>query len=138
MRSTRRSKPSTKTSRKVKKKNKPEKVIQKEILLWLDNQKLLHWRQNSGYAFVAKRMIKLGQAGLPDIIVVLPPNGHVIGLEVKAKYGKMRPAQEEFEQKMKAAGGIYRVVRSLEDAKAVINEAKRPEGPTGPTGVSGR
>lgn len=61
-------------------------------------------------------MVQLGPAGLPDIIVILPPNGRFLGLEVKSAVGKLRPAQEEFKVKLGAAGGFYKVVRSLDQA----------------------
>lgn len=110
------------------KKNIPEKVIQKEILAWLKDHGYLHWRQNSGNIFMPGRMIKLGYAGLPDIIVILPPSGRVIGLEVKSAVGQLRPAQAEFGAKLIAAGGEYVVVRSVMDvvnALKAINEQPR-------------
>jgi hypothetical protein len=109
-------KPKKKTPRQL------EKDIQKEILLWLDIGGYVHWRQNSGYAFVANRMIKLGMAGLPDIIVVLRPGGRVVGLEVKAPNGKLRPSQIEFANKLMSVGGEYVVVRSLAEAKEAIRQ----------------
>lgn len=113
------SKPKRKTKR-----IKPEKTIQKEILAWLKANGYLHWRQNSGNIFMPGRMIRLGYAGLPDIVVILAPKGRVIGLEVKSEKGTMRPAQEEFAKQLIAAGGRYAIVRSVEDAAEFLAACK--------------
>lgn len=102
-------------SKKRAKKSPTEKVIQKEILAWLQDHGYLHWRQNSGNIFVPGRMIRLGYAGLPDIIVVLAPQGRIVGIEVKSARGKLRPAQVEFANKLISKGGEYVVVRSVSD-----------------------
>lgn len=107
----------------VAKKYKPEKAIQKEILDWLATTDLLHWRQNAGILFVGKRMVRLGEAGLPDIIVIVPPNGRFLGLEVKSATGRLRPAQAAFYDRLKASGGMYTVVRTLDQAKEAVARA---------------
>lgn len=117
---------------KLKPRVKPEKVIQREILKWLEKTNILHWRQNSGALFVGTpgkggRLVTLGTAGLPDIILVVPPGGRFVGLEVKSAIGSLRPAQKEFQKKLESAGGSYHVVRSLLDAKAVV-EAEITDG----------
>lgn len=101
-------------------KNPKEKTIQRSILKWLSTTGLLHWRQNAGVLFVGPRRVTLGLAGLPDIILIVPPTGRFVGLEVKSKTGKMREAQIEFMQRLKGAGGGYHVVRSLDDAKNAV------------------
>lgn len=67
-------------------------------------------------------MIRLGPEGLPDVIVIIPPNGMFLGLEIKSAKGKLRPSQIEFAKKVTNAGGIYRVVRSLEQAQNAVAE----------------
>ena len=112
----------TKKSKKKSRAKKPEseKLIQRKILKWLSTTGLLYWRQNSGFTFIGKRRIVLGAAGLPDIIVVIPPDGRLLGLEVKSAKGKMRPSQERFRDSLAAAGGGYEVVRTMEQAKGAI------------------
>ncbi len=100
----------------------PEKVTQKQILDWLKETHLLHWRQNSGVVFAGNRMVRLGEAGLPDIVVIIPPNGRVLGLEVKSAKGQLRPDQKLFRDKILAAGGYFRVVRTLVQAKDAVAE----------------
>lgn len=98
----------------------PEKHIQKEILEWLKDTKILHWRQNSGCVFAGGRMVKLGESGLPDIVCVIGPRGLMVGLEVKSAKGSLRKGQKTFRDLLVANGGRYFVVRSLEQAKDVI------------------
>lgn len=100
-----------------------EKWIQKKITDWLKTAPgIIYWRQNSGWANMGNRMIRLGDAGLPDIIVILKPYGSVLGLEVKSEKGHLRPKQREFAERLTNAGGIYRVVRSLEQAQDAVAE----------------
>ncbi len=113
-------------------KSKPEKEIQAEILKYLETTGLLFWRQNSGLIPVPTgrrtkagrpvfRMVKLGTEGLPDIIAVLPPTGQFIGLEVKSATGRLREAQERFRDQLQASGGVYHVVRSVEDTERILH-----------------
>lgn len=105
---------------KLKDGTEPEKFIQKRILDWLKETGLIYWRQNSGTVFVGKRVVKLGEGGLPDIVIVVPPGGRILGLEVKSANGKLRPAQVVFRDGLRENGGYYFVVRSLEDAKDAV------------------
>lgn len=98
----------------------PESVIQGEILNWLETTGLLYWRQNAGYTFAAGRRIYLGPDGISDIVVVLPPNGRFVGLEVKSANGSIRPDQKLFANKIQKSGGAYHIVRTLEQAKAAV------------------
>ena len=81
---------------------------------------MLHWRQNSGTVFMGNRCIKLGEDGLPDIVVVVPPGGRLLGLEVKSAHGSLRPKQKEFQSKLNDVGGAYFVVRSLKQAQEAL------------------
>ena len=98
----------------------PEKVIQKEILDWLKDTHILHWRQNSGCVFAGGRMVKLGESGLPDIVCVIGPHGHMLGLEVKSAKGTLREDQKAFRDHLVLTGGTYMVVRTLEQAKDAV------------------
>lgn len=101
----------------------PEKYIQAQILDWLKASGVLHWRQNSGVVFAGNRMVRLGEEGLPDIIVVIPPGGRILGLEVKSAKGSLRPGQKEFRDRLLERGGLYSVVRSLEGAIEAVAAA---------------
>lgn len=100
----------------------PESLIQKQILDWLKETNLLHWRQNSGVVFAGNRRILLGEEGLPDIVVIVPPSGRLLGLEVKSAKGKLRPGQLAFKKRCEATGATYKVVRSLEQAMDAVAE----------------
>jgi hypothetical protein len=100
-----------------------EKSIQDSILRWLKKTNLIHWRAMAGHLFMGKRRYIVGPEGLPDIIVVMPPNGKFLGLEVKSARGKLRPCQVEFCKKATDNGAVYRVVRSLQQAKEAVAEA---------------
>ncbi len=98
----------------------PEAQIQREILAWLKSSGLVFWRQNSGIVFAGGRRILLGEEGLPDIVVIVPPNGRVLGLEVKSAKGVLRPSQKEFRDRLEDVGGAFLVVRTLAQAQSGV------------------
>ena len=57
--------------------------------------------------------------------------GRYIGLEVKALKTKQNDNQKEFQAAVNAAGGIYFLVRSLEEAVEAIEDAIERRHPTG-------
>lgn len=99
---------------------KAEWVTQAEILQWLDSTGLLFWRANSGAVFVHGRRIVLGPDGIPDVVVVVPPTGRLLGLEVKSSKGKQRPDQVAFQARMEAIGATYKVVKTLQQAMDAV------------------
>ena len=67
------------------------------------------WKEHGG---------QFGTAGLPDIIVCY--KGRFIALEVKTATGKTSVLQAVNINRIRAAGGIAEIVRSVEEARAVI------------------
>lgn len=59
-----------------------------------------------------------GTAGIPDLILCY--KGKFIGLEVKTDEGKPTALQEATIRKIRACGGVAEIVRSVAEAKAVI------------------
>jgi len=57
--------------------------------------------------------------GTPDIIVV--HQGRFIGLEVKTAVGRPTDSQKLFGQLCEDNGGVYAVVRSVEEVQAVLD-----------------
>lgn len=57
--------------------------------------------------------------GFPDILML--HQGRVYGFEVKAAGGRQSEAQKAIQAVMEGAGGIYAVVMSIEDVKAVLS-----------------
>jgi hypothetical protein len=111
------------TTKKARAPSVPEKVIQASILRWLNTTGLLWWRQNAGTLKAGTFRVKLGPKGIPDVIVILPPNGRFLGLEVKRQGRYQNPDQRTFQANLEAAGGIYKVVRSLKEAKECLQLA---------------
>jgi len=101
-----------------------EKEVQKTILDWLAWHKIFAWRNNSGCVFSnykgKTRMIRIGCPGAPDIIGIF--KGLFLGIEVKAKKGKLRPEQKEFLDNIKKYGGIAIVAKSVEDVEESLNK----------------
>jgi hypothetical protein len=118
-RSRRTFRPQRKTGQKLKSGATPEKVIQKQILVWLESTGLLYWRQNAGFV----GHITLGPPGISDIVVILGPNGRFLGLEVKSAVGRLRPEQKSFRDRLESSGGIYCVVRTLAEAQEAVRQA---------------
>jgi hypothetical protein len=91
-----------------------ETEIQAAILDYLRLKGRFFWRNNSG-AFKTERggFYRVGLAGSPDIIGCV--DGKFIGLEVKTEKGKLSEHQEQFADALRAQGGLYFTVRSIDD-----------------------
>lgn len=82
-----------------------------------------YWRNNSGAYAVgegkARRFIKFGEKGSPDVIGYLP-DGRFMGLEVKKPSGRVTPEQEEFIALAVNSGALCGVVRSVDDVLSLF------------------
>jgi len=83
----------------------------KEYLKTVEN--CFYWKEHGS---------QFGQAGIPDIIVCL--NGKFIALEAKTEKGKASVLQEITLRKIRNAGGIAEIVRSVEEVKQIIEKIK--------------
>lgn len=110
-----------------------EKQIQDSILEWLNANGIFNYRQNTG-AFskeytrkrdgkVKRSFVRFGTPGATDIVAVY--NGVYIGIEVKDNDGKMSEDQENFRYALCRAGGIYLLVRSIDDVITSFNSLKK-------------
>ena len=79
---------------------------------------------NSGATRIGNRFVKFGFVGCPDVLGQLR-DGRLLGVEVKAPKGKLRPEQAVFLERINSAGGLAFVAR---DCRDVIRELKRPIG----------
>lgn len=87
-----------------------EATIVKAILRYLKSLPgCFAWKEHGGM---------YGTAGIPDIIACI--GGKFYGFEVKTERGKPTALQEATIRKIRAAGGIAVVVRSVEEVKAWI------------------
>src|SRR3990167_3953746 len=96
-----------------------EKDIQKSILEWLSWQQIFAWRNNSGRLLITdkkygKRMINVGIKGSPDIIAILK-GGIFLGIECKSPKMQLTDDQLLFASRLRKAGGIYILARSIDD-----------------------
>lgn len=70
-----------------------------------------------------RRFTRFGRPGQPDIVGC--HRGRYVSFEVKGLKGKQNSNQLEFERRVKAAGGFYRVVRSVDELIEAIDELKQ-------------
>lgn len=79
------------------------------------------WRNQSGALKVEGkgnargRYVRFGQKGSSDILAVMPPNGKLIAVEVKAGKDRLRPEQQAWLDEIESKGGIAIVAHSLDD-----------------------
>ena len=61
-------------------------------------------------------------AGVADLICLIPRGGHgALLIEMKDAHGTQKPAQKEWQVIVEKQGYLYKVVRSLEEFKKLIN-----------------
>lgn len=87
-----------------------EKAIENKIKQYLKTVEDLYFFKEHGGLY--------GTAGVPDIICCY--KGRFIALEVKAPDGKPTALQDATIRRIIGAGGIARIVRSLEEVKSII------------------
>lgn len=79
------------------------------------------WRNNVGLD--QKRGVKYGLGrGSPDLVGIVA--GRFVGLEVKTATGRVRPEQTVWLDMIRRLGGVAGVARSVEDAMALVAEAR--------------
>lgn len=96
-----------------------EREILRSICDYLDilerQGKLWYFRAGSGAVQLSNGgYFKTGKKGCPDI-VICTLGGKFFGLEVKTATGRQNDSQKAVEGQIKALGGRYEVVRSLDD-----------------------
>lgn len=105
-----------------------ERVIQTDILLALSQRPNAHvWRQN---VLSARRrngdgslgaVVRSGPPGTADILGVV--EGLPVAIEVKSESGRQSPAQRSWGRAFTAAGGLYVVARSVDEAVEAVDRA---------------
>ena len=102
-----------------------EKEIQKQIIDYLRLRRIPATRHQCGAAHHRGGHINMGEAGWPDIIACLP-DGRFLGIEVKRKEGKLRPAQSERITELLGNNAAIVVARSVEDVEKALTDASLP------------
>jgi hypothetical protein len=98
------------------KNDRPEAAALTEVLMTLRAHPAVAWceRMNSGAARIGNRFVRFGWPGCPDIIGQLR-DGRLLGVEVKAAKGKLRPEQTIFLERIRRAGGVAFMARDCRD-----------------------
>lgn len=97
-----------------------EKTVQAAILQYLALKSVFHYRNNSGAMKKDDYYVRFGFPGSPDIICVI--EGYFVGIEVKGPRGVQSDDQKLFQQALTDAGGIYFLVRSIDEAMEAIED----------------
>jgi hypothetical protein len=107
--------------------SRPEAAALVEVLKALRTHPAVAWceRMNTGAAKVEGRFIRFGFKGCPDVLGQLK-DGRLLGVEVKAKAGRLRPEQALFLERIRCAGGVAFVARDLRDVLRTLGEAQGP------------
>ena len=97
-----------------------ESQIQDAIRLELGRDPdLVLWRNNIGMAWMrdgSPVRFGVGGPGAADLVGLY--RGRFVALEIKTPTGRQTPEQKTFQQLVERKGGIYVVMRSVEDARA--------------------
>jgi hypothetical protein len=101
---------------------KPEAAALAEVLKALRAHPMVAWceRMNSGAAKIGGRFVRFGWTGCPDVLGQLN-DGRLLGVEVKAEHGQLRPEQKLFLERIKSAGGVAFVARDCRDVLRELN-----------------
>lgn len=89
--------------------------------------RVMVWRNNSGMLRAEHgRVVRFGLGlGSADLIGLVRGSGRFFALEVKTPRGTASPEQRAWIAAVEAAGGFARVVRSVDEALAELEEAGR-------------
>lgn len=110
-----------------------ESEIQSQIIDYLtilENQGKLFFQRTNNIPVsqmrngkrVFRKMAKGQKKGFPDIVVIFKRK--FVGIEVKTEKGRMSKEQKTMQQLVEKNGGIYKVVRSVDDVKNLLEEMK--------------
>lgn len=96
--------------------DRPEAAALCEVLMALKAHPAVAWceRMNSGAARIGGRFVRFGFTGCPDVLGQLR-DGRLLGVEVKAAKGKLRPEQSVFLERIRGSGGVAFMARDCRD-----------------------
>lgn len=103
--------------------DKPEAAALCEVLKALRAHPAVIWceRMNTGAARVGGRFIRFGFTGCPDVLGQLR-DGRLLGVEVKASKGTLRPEQAVMLERIAGAGGVAFVAHDLRDVQRELTD----------------
>lgn len=86
------------------------------ILKFLFDKKIFAWRENTtGIPLPDGTFRPAAKTGKPDIMIILPPAGRFLAVEVKTGRDRLRPEQEGFLHNVRLMGGLAMVVKDFPD-----------------------
>ncbi len=102
----------------------PEAGALREVLQALSVHPAVAWveRMNSGAARIGKRFVRFGWKGCPDVLGQMK-DGRLLGVEVKAAKGRLRPEQSLFLERIRCAGGVAFMARNCRDVLEALEKA---------------
>lgn len=100
-----------------------ESTIQRAILDALLAAGAFAFRAQAGKVKVRGGWMQLCPAGTPDILVIVPPRGLVVGLEIKTATGDERESQLAWAARARRHGAIVETVRTVAEALDVYQRA---------------
>lgn len=78
-----------------------------EVVLLIQDHGGLAWREENGLFYDTEgKPRRLGVAGRPDVLGIIPPRGRLLGVEVKVGRDKSRTGQEAWAREAEAIGAI--------------------------------
>jgi hypothetical protein len=81
---------------------------------------------NSGAFKIGNRFVRFGWKGCPDVLGQLR-DGRLLGVEVKAPKGKLRPEQTIFLERIRLAGGVSFMARDCRDVLRELDTTGRKQ-----------
>jgi hypothetical protein len=83
------------------------------------------WRNNNGTIKRGRRYVRFGLSkGAADIVAIVGPAGRFLALECKTAKGKQSQDQIDWALEVKFAGGLYAMVRSVQEARDAVRAAR--------------
>lgn len=100
-----------------------------EALRW--SKDVVVWRQNTGAARLKgkggrEQTVRFGVKGAADLTGIVTATGRRIEIEVKRPGEKPTPHQVSYGEFIRAHGGIYLLVHSVNEMLALIEQELRP------------
>lgn len=82
------------------------------------------WRNNAGTALLHGHMVRfgVGNPGGADLIGL--HRGRFAAIEIKTPLGRQSPEQRRWQQLVESKGGLYELVRSVDDAHALLTRLR--------------
>lgn len=106
-------------------KPQPERLIQNEIVNFLNIKGLFCWSNKNGATYDPRTKAYRANStlkGISDILGLTPKTGTFVAIEVKTKTGRVSKEQKIFLEGIRQSGGIAFVARSIDDVIAQMHD----------------